>query len=507
MGKAIKLNNKKTGELLYPMTASDMVFDPETKKSVMADLAEKIGDAPSDGKSYIRKSSNWEPISTEETCRIILKSNQGDSDIASLAGVSVKVIATEDSSELFNGVWNGEAIVLSIQEGTEYKVVAGSLEDYATPAEQIFTASAFSSRNITMIYSTELVSVTLSAEDGSDVSGQIVTINGIEHTYNGVAIEQKVAFGTKYSITASAKTNYTTPTAITNRTASQASYPVTMEYKLANETLTVNVSGSLSGFTITVKDSSGTVLGTSTSATKAFSIAKGTVYYVYASSMSGYTVTESFGPFTAVAGGSRTVSVVYAYRPGTTSPSNGVYIKDTEGYYHTADEWDGTYTADCVAVITSNCRFGIALTEASNTMEIHNDNSEALENYMTAISDGTQAKADYDGATNTTNIMKVQSDTGYAAGWCNAFSFPSGKNGFLPSLGQMWAAYSNKSAVDAALTKAGGTALTSAYYWTSTFWGVGGGGDRGCWLLSWSGGNVSSGDLSTTGRVRAFSAL
>ena len=50
MGKAIKLQNKKTGENLYPMSASDLVFDPVTKKSVKTDLAEKIGDAPSDGK-------------------------------------------------------------------------------------------------------------------------------------------------------------------------------------------------------------------------------------------------------------------------------------------------------------------------------------------------------------------------------------------------------------------------------------------------------------------------
>lgn len=147
------------------------------------------------------------------------------------------------------------------------------------------------------------------------------------------------------------------------------------------------------------------------------------------------------------------------------------------------------------------------MTEASGIMQIHSSYSGALEEYMTAISDETQAKADYDGATNTTNIMKLQSGTGYAAGWCNAFSFPSGKKGFLPSLGQMWAAYSNKAAVDAALTKAGGTALTSEYYWTSTFWCVYSGGNRVCWVLDWSVGAVGYDGLSGYYRVRAFCSI
>jgi hypothetical protein len=97
-------------------------------------------------------------------------------------------------------------------------------------------------------------------------------------------------------------------------------------------------------------------------------------------------------------------------------------------------------------------------------MRIHDSYYGELNYYMTGISNQTQAKKDYDGATNTTNIMKLQKSKMYAAGWCNAFSFPSGKKGFLPSLGQMMTAYLNKAAVDAALTKAGGTAFTSAYY-------------------------------------------
>lgn len=437
---------------------------------------------------------------TYNTTILTVKSTTNQSSHTDISGATCTVSASGmETVTLSSG---GTA---KVPTGASCTITWSAVTDYKAPTET-FTASG-TSQTKTSTYQTELVTVTVTTEDGTSVAGQVITINGKAHTLTAAGTcTQKVAFGTKYSITASTKTNYTTPTSVTDRTASQASYSTTMEYKLANETLTVNVSGLTSGFTITVKDSSGTVLGTSTSASKTFSIAKETVYYVYASSVNGYIVTESFGPYTAVAGGSRTVSVAYAYRPGTTNPSNGVYIKDTEGYYHTTDAWDGTYTADCVAVITRSYRFGIALTEASSTMQIHDSYAGALENYMTEISDETQAKADYDGATNTTNIMKLQSGTGYAAGWCNAFSFPSGKKGFLPSLGQMWAAYSNKAAVDAALTKAGGTALTSTYYWISTFWGVLGAGRR-CWLLNWGDGRVGNGHLSDYSRVRAFSAL
>ena len=258
MGKAIKLQNKKTGENLYPMSASDLVFDPVTKKTVKADLAEKIGDAPSDGKQYarkdgawgevnipesgigeapkdgmqyVRKDGEWEKISPDEICQITLKSNQGDSDASSLIGASVKVIATEDSSELFNGTWNGETIIVPIQQGTEYKIVVGALDGYATPDEQTYTASAFVNRDVEVMYNTELVRVALSADDSSSVSGQIVTINGVAHTYGSTAVEQKVPFGTEYTVSVNDKSGYITPASQTF-TASESVRNLEVVYKL-----------------------------------------------------------------------------------------------------------------------------------------------------------------------------------------------------------------------------------------------------------------------------------
>ena len=187
---------------------------------------------------------------------------------------------------------------------------------------------------------------------------------------------------------------------------------------------------------------------------------------------------------------------------------NGVYIETTNGELFTSDKWTGSLTANSVVVIQDEVRFRIALTQSSNTMKIHSKSSGTLENYMTAISDSSQALLDMKSAENTANIMKLQSGTGYAAGYCNSFTFPDGKTkGLLPALGWLQTAYDNKAAVDACLAACGATAMdTSNYHWASTFWGVGSNSGRRCWRLYWSGSNVGNGILEGSGLVRPFAA-
>lgn len=230
-----------------------------------------------------------------------------------------------------------------------------------------------------------------------------------------------------------------------------------------------------------------------------FDVPTGVDYVISVEDIDGYTTPE---PQSFVAElGTRTVDMVYE------AVKLGVFIQGVSGKLYETDAWASQETPNGVAVITEECSFVIALTE-SYTMRIHSSASGALENYMTAIPNETQAKADYDGAANTANIIKLQSGINYAAGWCDDFLFPSLRYGFLPSLGQMWAAYSNKSAVDAALNKAGGMELLSDYYWTSTFRGISNTNRyRLCWTLVWSIGVVSSRNLYTYFRVRAFSDL
>ena len=186
----------------------------------------------------------------------------------------------------------------------------------------------------------------------------------------------------------------------------------------------------------------------------------------------------------------------------------GVFIEATDGTLHQSTEWTGAKTANSIVVRQPTTAFRIALTQSSSTMKIHSSYDGALENYMTAISDSSQAKLDMKSAENTANIMKLQSGTDYAAGYCNAFTFPDGKTkGLLPALGWLQTAYDNKAAVDACLAACGATAMdTSNYHWASTFWGVDSSDSRRCWILGWSDGGVGYYSLGSSYRVRPFAA-
>lgn len=183
----------------------------------------------------------------------------------------------------------------------------------------------------------------------------------------------------------------------------------------------------------------------------------------------------------------------------------GVFIEATDGTLHQSTEWTGAKTANSIVVRQPTTAFRIALTQSSNTMRIHSSNDGALENYMTAINDPSQAKLDMKSAENTANIMKLQSGTDYAAGYCNSFTFPDGKTkGLLPALGWMQTAYDNKAAVDACLAACGATAMdTSNDHWASTFCGVYGS-DRHCGVLGWSDGSIGISTLTISDRVRPF---
>lgn len=246
---------------------------------------------------------------------------------------------------------------------------------------------------------------------------------------------------------------------------------------LPTHKLTINVSGDTatpSGYQVKIhqvtKDSEGVVslgdvIATQTTASATHELTWGTEYAIVASDVSGF-VTPSVQYFSADAN-SRAVNVVYQKitHTGTTTPTNGVWIQDTDGYFHTEAEWDGKYTPNGVAVITSNCRFVIALKDA-NPVECEWDAYYTpVSNIATETSSFT-AKTDYKGDANTTQIINQARDAA-AANYCRNYKFPNGKVGYMGAAGEWQAALDNKAAIDSALSKCGGTSL-EMYYWTST---------------------------------------
>ena len=305
MGKGVMLK-KKGGENIYPVTASDLVYDPITKKNVKEELGGKVEEAPKNDKQYARVNGSWAEVEAGAVSEVALITLTPA--VAELNGVSVKV-TTNEGETLLDTTWNGAQLSVQVRAGLQYTVAVGSKEGFIAPQAVTYTAVKGATRSINMAYTesrlkvnilsnqgsdsdissvkatvkygsasvqvanggrialplnvavtitfpdvtgykkpetisythtsgsyeksgtyeTEIVSVTLSADNGQSVNGQKVTINGTQHTWNGTAITQKVAFGTKYTVSVNDKDGYTKPVDNTF-TASQQLRQVSMIY-------------------------------------------------------------------------------------------------------------------------------------------------------------------------------------------------------------------------------------------------------------------------------------
>ena len=337
---------------------------------------------------------------------VSISSNQGSGD-TSISGARVTIA----------GISLSDGDTIKVAKGATINPIASAITDYSSNV-------TISGKNVSAIYSTEVVTVTCTAEDGAAVTGQTITINNIQYalSVSGV-ITVKVAFGENYSVVAGDWSGYTTP---------------------AEQNFTANSVN-------------------------------------------------------------RSVSVLWE------TIKLGVFIESTDGRLYPRLNWASSgKTANAVVVLTSACKVRMALTETA--LPIHSNYTDPLENYITA-KDEASAKVDYDGEGNTNKIIQFNAAYGtntasYAAPYCKAFSFtfPSGQKGCLPSLGQLWTLYQNKTEVDACLSACGGTAMSTNWIWSSTFWGVGSSDYRHCWVLRWSDGHVDGSSLNLTIRVRPVSA-
>ena len=155
------------------------------------------------------------------------------------------------------------------------------------------------------------------------------------------------------------------------------------------------------------------------------------------------------------------------------SDYRGIYIEDVEGYLYTEDEWNGSKTANGIAVLTDNCRFVIALQDAYTSTCRWGGYGKTVSGIVTTTNSST-AQADYAGYSNTDTIISALN--GYydnyvtgapAAEYCKAFTFPDGNKGYLGAAGEWKVILDNKASIVSALSKCGGSAMKN-YYWTST---------------------------------------
>lgn len=182
----------------------------------------------------------------------------------------------------------------------------------------------------------------------------------------------------------------------------------------------------------------------------------------------------------------------------------GVYIEDVEGFLYTEDEWDGSKTANGIAVLTDNCRFVMALENAYTYCQWGGYGTEV--SGITTTTSTTEAQADYDGEAQTATIFK---NLGYgsstskapAAYYCHAFTFPNGNKGYLGAAGEWQAAIDNKASIVSALSKCGGTTPNDDC-WTSTQSSL-----AYCWYMRWTIGQLRRIPKNSDHYARAFTTL
>ena len=138
-----------------------------------------------------------------------------------------------------------------------------------------------------------------------------------------------------------------------------------------------------------------------------------------------------------------------------------------------------------VSYISGSKRIAINLDHTSKEWGGYGTDIPGLTNYSSS-----PHNSDFDGKSNTSKIVSaLGSGTGYAAGYCNAYSKGGVSGWYLPAQGELYASvWTNKSAVNSGLSAAGGTSIQNGWHWSSSEYAY-----TYAWLVNASNGNVDWG--------------
>ena len=202
------------------------VYDEENSKYVFYQLYDITAEnkavweiAGSDGSAFA------------ETLKITLVSNQGIAD-TSLYGSVVKITYADQEKEL---LWNGAELTITIPMTIDYQIVCPAVDGYLTPETQTYTALAGGKRAVVLTYSTERLTVNVSANDGVSTAGRTVTLTNADNSQvieakQGASVEFKVPFGINYKVSVDDFAGYLSPKE-QSFTANSVTRTVSLEYE------------------------------------------------------------------------------------------------------------------------------------------------------------------------------------------------------------------------------------------------------------------------------------
>ena len=182
----------------------------------------------------------------------------------------------------------------------------------------------------------------------------------------------------------------------------------------------------------------------------------------------------------------------------------GVFIYDTNGNLTKPEEWDtaNNNSAVGVAVIDENCAFVIGKTQSNNGIAWSSQLVGTTVSGIVTTENSDVTLTDYAGEHNSAIVRGLTSGETNAFNWAYSNTITANGTtlqGYLGALGEWQTAYNNKSSIDSALSKIGGTAINTDSHWTSTQYN-----STDAWAFNWGNGDISSFSKSSDNYMRAF---
>ena len=195
------LDGKQGNEYALKTDISDEVYisegtQPDGEQEIWVDLSDNtfdelvVTEAPKDGKQYARQNGTWVEVEAApkvEKVKVTLNSNQIQPD-ANLSNVSVTVSYNNINE---TSQWTGSELTFEVPITATYTVSGSTIEGYATPEVQSFTATEDNIRSVILTYNTTVTTFSISP---GHLTSNITCTGDFNKTFSVTASDREKVF-------------------------------------------------------------------------------------------------------------------------------------------------------------------------------------------------------------------------------------------------------------------------------------------------------------------------